>query len=264
MKKIFGLFLLSFGCSLSSATTVESFSIQTPRGKWVKGSIHYASKEGPSARVVLAPGRGYHMDLPLTKGLAEKLAASGISAVRFDWAYYSEGGKPSSDLSQEVEDLSSVIDLLKTNEKIDSTKVIVAGKSLGSVVAYQYFDKAPGAAGLMLLTPICANWFDENGKELEKPTNGGKKYYPNLLKESRDVVFILGDQDHDSCPLPFLYDFSKESAGNIKIVVVGGDHSLELGNRDDEKFKEPNRKNMEAAQNMIVHWAHLIVQKFEL
>lgn len=87
------------------------------------------------------------------------------------------------------------------------------------------------------------------------------KNYPHLLQETREVVFLLGDQDSDNCPVPFLYDFLKDSKGNIKTVVVGGDHSLELGDRNDEKYRQQNLKNIEAAQNIIVQWAHLILNK---
>jgi alpha/beta superfamily hydrolase len=260
--KNFSLVLVSLFCSAAFGLSVESFSVLTPRGKTVAGFIHYADKS-PSAAVVLAPGRGYNMELPLTKDLAEKLAASGISAVRFDWAYYSEGGKPSPELVNELEDYKSVVEFLKTNRKIDSTQLVVAGKSLGTVVASRYFEKNQTATALFLLTPICANWYDDQGNELENPTNGAKKNYPQLLKETRDVVILLGDQDPNNCPLPFLYDFLKESTGNIKALVVGGNHSLELGDRDDEKFQKPNRQNMEAAQNMIIHWAHLILDKLK-
>ncbi len=235
--------------------------VTNPRGKIVKGFIHYSDNEGASAAVVLAPGRGYNMDLPLTKGLAEKLAASGVSAVRFDWAYYSEGGKPSQDLKDELEDFSSVIEFLGSKIKIDANKIIVAGKSMGSVVSFKYFNQNPKPVGLMLLTPICANWYDDKGNELEKPTNGGEKNYPKLLLETRDIVFLLGDQDFDSCPIPFLYDFLKDSKGNVKTVVVGGDHGLTIGDRNDEKLKELNQKNMDAAQSIIVQWAHLILNK---
>ena len=60
-----------------------------------------------------------------------------MPAIRFNWKYYSNGKRiPSKNLKNELEEYGAIVDFVKKDKKIDASKVIVAGKSLGTLVAY--------------------------------------------------------------------------------------------------------------------------------
>src|SRR5262245_8630812 len=109
--------------------------IPTKRGAELEATVHRPAK-GNGVAVVLAPGAGYHRGLPLMKRSAEALAEAGFVAVRFDWAYFTAKGQPQDDLAPEVADLDAAVAFARKQEGV--TKVIVAGKSLGSMVTIRW------------------------------------------------------------------------------------------------------------------------------
>lgn len=205
---------------LAGASSVESIKLKTPRGAELEIAIHIPDSTSKTPAVIIAPGQGYHMGLPLTEGLARKIADAGFAAIRFDWHYYREGEPPSGDLSNETEDLATVIAFAKNHSKIDKNKLILAGKSLGTLVSYREFASDAEVKALILMTPLCTARWDDQGHELPKPVPVGFENYPSLLQAKRPVVIVLGNND-PNCALPMLYDFLKDSSGNIATVVVG-------------------------------------------
>ena len=110
------------------------------------------------------------------------------------------------------------------------------------------------------MTPLCTRKWDNQGKELPEPVATASKYYPELLSDKRPTVIALGDKD-DLCATPMLYDFLKSSKGNIATIVVEGDHSMNIGQWDDPKYKVRNSENVNAALNIVSHWVDLIFKK---
>ena len=90
MLKTNFLILTLLASKLTFAASVETTQVKTPRGASVNVAINVpdSSVAGKRPAVIIAPGAGYHMDLPIIKDLAEKLAAAGVLAFRFDWNYY--------------------------------------------------------------------------------------------------------------------------------------------------------------------------------
>jgi len=128
----------------------ESVEIPTQRGLKLVGALHRPEKPNGVA-VVIAPGQGYHKDLPLIVESAKALADAGFLAVRFDWAYFTAKGQRSADLKPEMDDLEASIHFARQQEGIE--KVVIAGKSLGSMVALNRAAARPDdLAGLALLT----------------------------------------------------------------------------------------------------------------
>ncbi len=248
--------LLSTG--FASAET-ESIKLVTKRGVEVEGVIHYPETKSPIPVVVIAPGQGYHMDLPLTEGLAKKIAEQGSAAIRFNWNYYSNKSQPSADLSHEAEDLATIVQFAKINPRFESEKIVIAGKSLGSVVAHQVFQSDAELKALILMTPVCTSNWDENGNRLPTPVPSGPENYPGLQETTRPVVIALGSKDL-LCSLPMLYDFLGKSTTSIPTVVLGGDHSLNIGPWDDPAFEARNAENINMANEMITHWIDLILK----
>jgi acetyl esterase/lipase len=139
------LFILTLLASkLTFAASVETTQVKTPRGASVNVAINVpdSSVAGKRPAVIIAPGAGYHMELPIIKELAEKLVAAGVLAFRFDWNYYATDpakGQSSAGLSKELEDMQSVVNLAKADARVDAGQIIIAGKSMGSVVAFNVF-----------------------------------------------------------------------------------------------------------------------------
>lgn len=193
--------------------------------------------------VVIAPGQGYHMDLPLTRGLAEAAVKAGFVAARFNWRYHAKQGEPSEDLAAEVADMQAVLDHVKTDPRVDPQRIVVAGKSLGTMVAYRVLQKNPDLRGALLLTPL----FREKGSH--------ERDYPGFTGLDRPTVFLAGDNDAGLCQLPLMYAaLATVKAPLAKAVVVAGNHSLEVAPRGDAA----NGPNVAAATAVAVHWLGLL------
>jgi alpha/beta superfamily hydrolase len=232
----------------------ESLKIKTPRGAELEVVIDApATHNTKLPLIVIAPGQGYHMNLPLVQSVAEASVKNGFISYRFNWAYYSKdpvNGSPADDLSTEIEDMKAVLDWAKKDSRVDLGKVILAGKSLGSLVSYAVFAQDPTIAGLILMTPICT----------QEKLPVGEEAYPKFASQTRPVSMILGNQDA-ACDLPMLYDFIKSNPGNVTVNVFGGGHSLTFGKAGDPNNAEKDAKNIEAASSVAALWAKIITQK---
>jgi predicted alpha/beta-hydrolase family hydrolase len=222
--------------SADPAGKVETISISTPRGASIEASLHTPAK-GNGAAVVLAPGQGYHRALPLLLKTSEALAAAGFVVLRFDWAYTPSKGKPSPDLSAEAEDLEAALAHVRKVEGV--TSVVLAGKSLGSAVAFdRALRKADDLAGLLLLT------FPVHGPG-GQPNPGVERLGDQEVK----TAIIQGDADPLGA-LRALYDVAAKAKSSPRVVVVPGDHSY-AEKPDEAKGAE----NVEAAARATVLWA---------
>lgn len=165
--------------------------------------------------VIICPGRGYHKDLPLIKDLADRAVEDGFAVIRFNWTFFTTKTQPSADGSVELADIAAAIQMAKQIPAVDSTRIFLAGKSMGSVLAYHSFRMHPELRACVLLTPIIPE------------TGMGPSYYPGLAEEDRRVAFILGDNDIYNCSLPNLYDYLASVGKAIPVVVLSGGHSFE-------------------------------------
>ena len=94
---------------------------------------------------------------------------------------------------------------------------------------------------MVLLTPIC-----ENGE--------ADATYPGLKKDSRPILMSMGDKDA-ACPLPSLFDYLKDSNGNIQVITGGGDHGFRLINASGVVDDARTLKNIAAIIGGVVNWA---------
>jgi predicted alpha/beta-hydrolase family hydrolase len=220
----------------AAATDVE---IPTARGVALKAVVHRPAK-GNGAAVVLAPGQGYSMEKPLLKRSAEALAEAGFVAVRFDWAYWTAKGEASADLATEVADADAAVAFAKKQDGV--SKVLLAGKSLGSFVALRWSNEHPDAlAGLALLT------FPTND-----PQNGGavRQEATALEKCALGPLIVCGDAD-PMADLPTLYGVAAKAKPAARVVIVPGDH----GFGDGVKGSPVTLENVDLAVQNLVLWA---------
>ena len=87
----------------------------TQRGTPLELIAEFPTGSGPVPAIVLAPGQGYRLAMPALKQTAKQLLAHGIAVYRFNWMYFTQdprAGKPSTDLSKELEDLHTVLGIV--------------------------------------------------------------------------------------------------------------------------------------------------------
>lgn len=196
--------------------------------------------------IVIAPGQGYHKDKMLIKEFGSELRSAGFATVRFDWAFFTAQAEPSAELAGELIDLQSAIRFARAQPLIDPDKVYVAGKSLGSIVAWRAFAADPKLAGGVFLTPICT---------VADPA----KHYPGVAKELRPTLFSVPDRDLTGCPVGALHRLVASAGGNVRTQVHPGNHGFEVALPTDTTPDKTNLANINtvvrAAVNLIKTWA---------
>ncbi len=196
----------------------ELFTV-TVKGREVRGVVSRPRLETPGAlapALVIAPGQGYHMDLPLTRGLFEVAAAEGWLAMRFDWSFHTAKREPSAGHLSEVEDLQAVLSCVRELKNVDRSKIYLAGKSLGAGIALERAAGDASIRGVILLTPPIHS---------PKPEYKMGTVRPRLEKLRQPALIIVGERD-PLCELGRLYGQLAGLAHPPELAVVGGDHSL--------------------------------------
>ena len=216
--------------------------------KSIDVNISLPSAKGQNPCVIICPGQGYHKDLPLVKELAVQATKNGFAAIRFNWSYFTAKAKPSSDGSNEIADLEKIINLAKNNSKIDSTRIYIIGKSMGSLFAYNAFQEHKELKGCILMTPLLST------------AEEGNNYYPELASETRPVAFILGDRDKGMCSLTELYKYLGTCTQNISVIALAGAHAIQI--EGDETNPALIKINQEAI-NLAVESAVYRLKVFE-
>lgn len=254
-KCIICLTLLGFS-SLSFAGS--NLTLKTPRGTDITITQHVPSGTDLPL-IVIAPGQSCNSKGPIFETLGQMGEAQNFAVVRFEWSYCNidpSNPTPSENLVNEIEDFNTVLQYAKSIPSINPSKIILAGKSLGSLVAYAVFKNKPSARSLALLTPVCTYTTDDNGTPLPKPLNVCEESYPKIKDDSRPILIAMGDKD-TLCLLPFLYDFLRDSEGNITTVVGGGGHSLTIKDTAGKVDQAKTQKNIETMIGALLNWASL-------
>jgi len=166
--------------------------------------------------LVIAPGRRYHRDRPLTRGLFERAAAEGFAVARFDWSFYAAGRDPSPAFADEVEELGAVIEHVRDLEGVDRSHFYIAGKSLGAGVALERAASDPSIRGVVLMTPPI---------HTPKPEFKMGTVRPRFEHLRQPALVIVGERD-PLCDLSRLYGLLAGLPHPPELAVVGGDHSL--------------------------------------
>lgn len=239
-------FVLVMLLSLSAAIVNASESvIPTADGRTVECSVFLPAGAGRVPGLVMAPGRGYHKDRPIFSDLAAQASAAGFAVFTFNWHYFSAGEAPSEDLVREIEDMRAVVQHARSHPRVDGERLVIGGKSLGSAVASRVFATDDSLAALILMTPVLPN------------EEAATEDYPGLLREKRPALVVLGEGDQDACLLPVLYATLAKAARTVPVVVVGGDHGLNIGSPEDPA----TAPNIAVANAAIVQWLRLWTAK---
>ncbi len=190
--------------------------------------------------LIICPGSGYHKDLPLIAGLYDLAKQNNITVCRFNWRYFSNKSKPSAGYKDEIEDINQIIDHLKKRPEIDSTQIYLAGKSLGSVLAYRVFNSRTDLKGLILLTPLFPDY------------DTALSYYSDILKMNKPCFIAVGANDKDNCDIKALYKLAASMTNDLRLYVTGGDHGFNL---DTENYQsKENTDNIDLVNKTTIEW----------
>jgi predicted alpha/beta-hydrolase family hydrolase len=225
----------------------ETLQLETSRGARIEVLAEFPPGGAvPVAAVVLASGANYAMRQPLMEATARELLARGIAVWRFDWAYATRQppGRPSDDLADEVQDMRTVVDKARHDPRVAAGRLFVAGKSLGSGVAWQLMASDPALAGAVLLTPVCSE------KRGDTVSSVADVNYPGITNERRPLLFIAGDHD-PLCESAMLYRFAATAGGPARVAVLGGNHGLEQPGRTGEAAREANRRAADRVGQLV-------------
>ena len=237
--------LLAFAaCSFGAD---RDFSADWGHGK-VKATISYPSGKGKVPVIFIASGRSGGMNTNIIKGFADKVVRDGMIAVRFDYDYYAKKGEPSKGLTDETDQFNAVITEAMKDSRVDSKRVIIAGKSLGSVVAHRVFASKSSYLGEVLLTPVIPTLDD------------GQRLYPNLVVSGRPVVLVVGNQDTENAPLGVVYNYLRDASRKIMLDIVAGDHGFEVTTGTDANAQKLNQANADAALETAEYWVRTIAR----
>jgi alpha/beta superfamily hydrolase len=104
--------------------------------------------------LLIAPGNGYHKDLPIITDLAKQANDAGFVTLRFNWTPRDPKATDTEYNQSRYSDVLSMIDILRATAKVDTANIFIAGKSLGSIFAYNAALERRIMRGIVLLTPI--------------------------------------------------------------------------------------------------------------
>jgi len=181
--------------------------------------------KGPFPAIILASGSGYDMRQPILTETAKALVAKGIAVYRFDWAYRVAGrdyARQPADRLAEIDDMRTALALAEHDPRVDATRIALAGKSLGSIIAWRLMRSAPEVKGAILLTPVCSRP-DGRSPSIE---------YPELATETRPRLWIKGDVD-PLCSTAAFETFALSDGKGERLAVISGDHGFETPDHPD-------------------------------
>lgn len=211
-------------CVISTTCFAQPIKLKTPRGAQLDVIAEFPAGDGPFVTAILAPGQGYHMGLPAIEQTAKEMVAQRIAVYRFNWAYFSndaKSGQPSKDYVLEIEDMTAVLTKARSDPRVAKDKIAVAGKSLGSLVAWQVLAKNKDIKGGLFLTPVCSEI--QSGSAIASSI--AAKNYPDIGSEKRPLAFIAGESD-PLCAAPVMYQYAAQAGGSTRVAIVGGNHGF--------------------------------------
>lgn len=229
----------------------DEIVLKTPRGAEIHMMRHIPTGISLPA-IVIAPGQSCNSKNAIFESLGRTGSQRGVAVIRFEWNYCNTHPKtpiPSDDLKNEIEDFETVLEHTRFLTQIDKSRITIAGKSLGSVVAYSVFAQDAASKTLVLLTPVCSYVTGQDGK----PLAVGEKNYPKIKEDSRPILMTMGNSD-TLCLIPVLDDFLKDAKSNISTFKAEGDHGFRVkdgaGNIDQAKTDA----NIAAVMDSILNW----------
>ena len=173
--------------------------------------------------LILAHGAGNDMHNPLIVAVAERLAAGGFAALRFNFLY-KEKGKKSPDSQTRLEHAwQRAWEAMQAQKHFPAKRIVAVGKSMGGRVAAQM-----AAAGRL---PASALIF--LGYPLHAPGKPDRLRDEHLYRIRAPMLFFAGTRD-PFCNLDKLDGVLARLTVPYKLEIIqGGNHSFGLPRSDE-------------------------------
>lgn len=187
MKKLVKLFFAIILISSSSLLILSCYNSQYLKEEIVvcnndydlNGELILPSRGDNFPAVVIVPGSG-PMDMDGTtnsqkpyKYLTQQLALNGIASIRFNKVSYQYNNEIASDIHFTIEDeyfyaITSCIDILKNNAKIDKNNIYLIGHSFGSQIIPIFLNDDSSLAGGIIMAGTTMHILDLILQQIKK------------------------------------------------------------------------------------------------
>ena len=150
------------------------------------------------------------------RDIADYLAQNGIAVIRYDKRTFAYGAKMSPDISmreETIEDAILATEMLKTDPRIDKSKVFILGHSMGGMLAPRIHAEGGNFAGLIMLAGSPRNLlqisFDQNIDYVNEHFEGDEKEaaLAMLTDEAMDAqvtaILAMSDDEAKNTPTAF-------------------------------------------------------------
>lgn len=178
----------------------------------LKGMLTLPDGEGKFPAVVFVHGSGSSnmdekvMKMTPFKDLAEGLAKLGIASIRYDKRSFAHGFKMINGIitvkEETIEDAVAAAELLRRDDRIDGSKIFIAGHSMGAMLAPRIDAEGGNFAGLILMAGSLRKLEDILLYQLGEQMEAAPKFAKWILKKQTekyekafDGMYDLTDQE---------------------------------------------------------------------
>lgn len=181
--------------------------------------------------LILAHGAGNDMNSPLLSFVCDKLAASGVATMKFNFPYKEKGRKLPDPAPKLEATWRAVLARVRSEPKFAFERVFIGGKSLGGRMASRVVAAGEAVDGLVFL-----------GYPLHPPGKPQKQRIAHFPQISVPSLFIQGTRDA-LCDLDLLRNALPQIPARTELhLVEGGDHSFvrlkRMGISEQETWRE--------------------------
>jgi predicted alpha/beta-hydrolase family hydrolase len=196
----------------------DQIAIEIAAGQKVGAIIYQATKPKPAGiTLILGHGAGAGQTSAFMVSFATALAARGIEAVTFNFAYM-EQGRRLPDSKDKLEACYRAVIETVARRKGGHGRLAIGGKSMGGRIASQVAAAgAPEVAGLVLL-----------GYPLHPPGKKDQLRDKHLPQIKAPMLFVQGSRDTFGTPQELAPILEKLKAPAELHEVAGGDHSFKV------------------------------------
>lgn len=186
-------------------------------------SVSVARPSRSKATVVIAHGAGGNMDTPSIVSLQHDLAASSVSAVRFNFLYSEKGRRAPDRQPKLVATWRAVASFVRS--ELRPKKLFLAGRSMGGRMASYLAADGYACDGLVFLA-----------YPLHPPGKPDRLRKDHLANVSVPLLFISGTRD-SFAGLPLLEPLAKQLKARL-FLLEGADHGFKVPKKLGRSVRE--------------------------